>query len=53
MDDVHPDLAGGELLQRVGEGLGRSALVGLDDQAQRGDLAVLEGTLKSSSVPPR
>jgi len=42
VDHVHPDLAGAELGQRVGQGLGRAALVGLDDDPEGGDLALLE-----------
>ena len=42
VDHVHPHLAGAELRQRVGQRFGRAALVGLDDDAERGDLALLE-----------
>jgi len=40
---LDPDLGRAELGQRVGEGLGGTALVGLDDDGQRGDLPFLEG----------
>ena len=42
VDHVDPHLAGAELGQRVGQRLGRAALVRLDDDAERGDLALLE-----------
>ena len=42
VDDLHPHFAGAELGQRVGQRLGRAALVGLDDDAQLRDRAFLE-----------
>src|SRR5689334_19845818 len=42
VDYVHPDFTGAELGERVGQGLRRAALVGLDDDAERGDAALLE-----------
>jgi hypothetical protein len=56
MDDLHLHLGRRELLQRVGERLGRAALIRLDDDAELATLArtrlrheVFERDMKSSS----
>jgi hypothetical protein len=42
VDHIHPYFARRELGKRVGQGLGRTTLVGLDDDPEHRDLALLQ-----------